>query len=122
MSQYEEDVIKLLTDIRELLVPLYAHYEPEYKGTKQKQLEEFLSTQTKQRIYSLLFDPRHLSQTDIAKEANTTQPSVSRLITALLEASLVQKDVDENGKDYYIDKIKLTKKHEAKNEKQSEPQ
>jgi DNA-binding MarR family transcriptional regulator len=117
MSQYEEDVIKLLIEIKELLTPISAHYEPEYKGTKQSQLEEFLSTETKRRIYSLLFDPRKLSQIDIAKEANTTQPSVSRLIASLLEVDLIEKDKDENGKDYFREKFKLTKNHENKNEK-----
>ncbi|MGA7195124.1 MAG: winged helix-turn-helix domain-containing protein [Anaerolineales bacterium] len=116
MRSYEEDVIKLLTEIKELLTPISAHYGPEYIGTKQKQLKEFLATETKRKIFSLLFDPNNLSQTDIAKLADTTQPSVSRLIASLLEAGLIEKDIDENGKEYFIEKFKLSEKPEAKNE------
>ena len=116
MSKYEEEVIKLLNEIKDLLTPVSAHYEPGYTGTKQKQLKEFLSTETKRKIYSLLFDPHNFSQTEIAKLATTTQPSVSRLIATLLEAGLIEKDVDENGKDYFVEKFTLSQESEAKNE------
>ncbi len=120
MNVPENPVQTLLKEIKELLIPISAHFKPEYIGTKQKQLDEILSTETKQKIYFLLFNPRKLSQSDIAKEANTTQPSVSRLIASLLDANLIEKDKDENGKEYYLDKFMFTEKLEAKNGKPSE--
>jgi DNA-binding MarR family transcriptional regulator len=120
MIESEESAIKLLAEIRELLIPIAAHFEQEYAGTKRKQLEELLSTETKQKIFLLLFNVQNLPQTEIAKLTNTTQPTVSRLITSLLDAELIGKGVDENGKDYYIDKYGLSRKVEIKNGKYAE--
>lgn len=116
MNIENEKVVSLLTEIRDLLVPISASFEKEYIGTRIDELDSLLSTETKRRIYALLFDNRKLSQTAIAKEAKTTQPTVSRLITSLLEASLIEKHTDENGQDFYQDKYNLSEKLEAKND------
>ncbi len=116
----QNPVLDVLNEIKELLIPISAHFEAEYIGTKQKQLESILSTDVKKKIYSLLFDTRKLSQSDIAKEANTTQPSVSRLIASLLETKLIAKDKDEAGKEYFIEKFSFATQLETKNGKTPE--
>jgi hypothetical protein len=106
-----DEILKILKEIRDLLVPISACFEEQFAeiqrerlGTKLKGLEALL-TPIRLKICPLLFDPRNLTQTQIAEEANTTQPTVSRFINTLLEHGWIEPD--ETGAAPYKDKFDL---------------
>ena len=78
----------------------------EYKE-KLEELEALLTTDERRNVFPLLFDLRHLSQAAIAKETDTTQPTVSRFINLLLEHDLIGQAKDETGTVVYVDKFDL---------------
>lgn len=117
-------ILEVLGNIRDLLVPISACFEDQYKeiqrqqlGSKLEELEALLATSQRRNIFPLLFDPRPLSQVDIAKEARTTQSTVSRFISALLEHGLIEQTRDETGAVIYKDRFSLRKLMEAQNER-----
>ena len=112
----DDQVLEVLREIHRLLVPISACFEDRHKEvikqqseTKFKELEPLLTDQ-RRLIFPLLFDSRHLSQVQIAEEANTTQPTVSRFISALLEQDLIDQGKDETGTVVYKDKFNLAKR------------
>lgn len=117
------EILQALKEIHDLLVPVSACFEDQYKEILQQQsevrfreLEPFLTAQ-RRLIFPLLFDSPPLSQVQIAEEANTTQPTVSRFINALLKHDLIDQAKDETGTVVYEDKFNLAKRMEDANER-----
>jgi Fe2+ or Zn2+ uptake regulation protein len=113
MSDSTREIVGLLEEIRDLLIPISASFEEQYREvqkqrreTKRKQLESLL-TDARRSVYPLIFDARRLSQDAIAREANTTQPTVSRFLSALLEAELIKQREDQTGATVYEDTYRL---------------
>lgn len=109
-----EEILEILRNIHDLLVPISTCFEEQSEeiqrrrfGPKFKELEALLTTELRRNIFPLLFDPRHLSQVDIAKEAGTTQATVSRFISALLKRDLIEQAKDETGTVICVDKFNL---------------
>ena len=107
----EHEVLILLGRIHDLLVPISACYQEQYRGIqrqrfeeKLEELESLLTTSKRRRIFSYLFDARGLSQADIAKEAGTTQATVSRFVSVLVEHDFVEQATDQAGTITYVDK------------------
>lgn len=122
MTQSNDDIRKLLKKIVQLLEPISACFEDEYRElqlqrteAKLDQLKKML-TPTRRRIYALLFDPRRLSQQAIASEAGTSQPTVSRFVSALLERGLIEQAKDRNGNVVYEDTLGLSTMMERSDE------
>jgi len=111
MSTDSDELLRVLYEIRDLLVPISACFEDKYSAVqrKAKKVESFKATLTpvRQRIYPLLFDARHLSQIEIAKEVDTTQPTVSKFVNMLLEQGLIGQFNNEDGMATYQDKYSL---------------
>jgi len=114
MTDSEKEFLEVLRRIRDLLVPISAYFGEQLAeiqrqrfGAKLEELEALLTTDLRRNIFPLLFDPQHLSQTAIAKETDTTQPTVSRFINVLLEHDLIGQAKDETGTVVYVDKFDL---------------
>jgi DNA-binding MarR family transcriptional regulator len=113
MSTSNDELLKTLKEIRDLLIPISACFEDQYlevqrqrKAEKQEAFRALL-TPTRREIYPLLFDPRRLSQVEIAEQGNTTQPTVSKFVNILLEQGLIEQVVDEDRVTVYRDKYNL---------------
>lgn len=123
MTDSRDDILQLLIEIRNLLEPISACFKDQFAEIQRQELgarfEEFeaLLTSKRRRIFPLLFDPRRLSQVEIAEEAGTTQPTVSRFISELLEHGLVEQTKDETGATAYEDKFGLTSLMGVRNER-----
>lgn len=119
-----EEILEVLKKLHDLLVPISACFEEQYEeiqrqrfGPKLEEVEALLTTSKRRKILPLLFDPGRLSQVDIAKEAGTTQATVSRFISALLKRGLIEQTKDETGTVAYEDKFNLKRLMEAQNER-----
>lgn len=113
MTGSDEEILEVLKKVHDLLVPISACFEEQFAeiqrqrfGAKFEELAALL-TPVRRAIFPLLFDSRHLSQVEIAKEANTTQPTVSRFVSELLEHGLIEQTKDETGTTVYEDKFGL---------------
>ena len=113
MSTSNDELLKTLKEIRDLLIPISACFEDQYlevqrqrRAEKQEDFRAIL-TPARREIYPLLFDPRRLSQAEIAGQVNTTQPTVSRFVNILLERGLIEQLEDEDGVTVYRDKYNL---------------
>jgi len=119
MVELEADVLAVLREIRDLLVPISACFEDQYTEIRRRhlgaRLDTFrnLMTDARKKIFPLLFDPRNLSQVEIAELAETTQPTVSRFVNILLEQGLITQSQDDNGHTKYGDIYNLRKELEA---------
>jgi DNA-binding MarR family transcriptional regulator len=119
MDGSNQDVLTALGEIRDLLIPISACFEEQYAEIQRqrlgRRLEVFrnMMTETRKRILPLLFDPRGLSQVEIAELANTTQPTVSRLVNSLLEQGLISEIEDADGRTKYKDIHRLMKELEV---------
>ena len=114
MTDSNKEILEVLRNMRDLLVPISACFDERlteiHRQRAREKLEELeaLLTDTRRKILPLLFDPRHLSQVAIAKDAKTTQPTVSRFINLLLERGLIDQIEDETGTQViYVDKFNL---------------
>ena len=114
MTDSEKEFLEVSRRIRDLLVPISAYFEEQLAeiqcqrfGAKLEELEALLTTDLRRSIFPLLFDLQRLSQVDIAKEAGTTQATVSRFISALLKRDLIEQTKDETGTVVYVDKFNL---------------
>jgi len=111
MSTDTDELLKVLYEIRDLLVPVSAYFEDKYSAVQRraKKAESFKATLTpvRRKIYPLLFDARHLSQVEIAGEVGATQPTVSRFVSTLLEQGLIEQFDNEGGITTYRDKYGL---------------
>ena len=108
------ELLETLREIRDLLVPISAGFEEQYLETQRRKLgsklgkfEETL-TATRKDIFPLLFDPRRLSQAQIAELAHTSQPTVSRFVAALVKEALIEQ-IEEEAGTVYRDKYGLAK-------------
>jgi DNA-binding MarR family transcriptional regulator len=115
MSTNDDELLEVAKEIRDILSRIYVCFEDQYleiqrkkAGEKLKALEAILTTPARRKIYSLLFDPRNLSQTEIAKEVQVSQPTVSLFVKELLGQDLIEQVKGENGS-VYRDKYDLTK-------------
>lgn len=119
MTKSEQNVLAVLKEIRDLLIPISACFEEQYAEIRRQRLgakvDTFrnMMTEARKRILPLLFDPRKLSQVEIAELANTTQPTVSRLVSILLEQGLIAQSEDADGRIKYEDKYDLVRELEA---------
>lgn len=111
MSTDSDELLRVLHEIRDLLVPISACFEDKYSAVQRraKKVEAFKATLTpvRRRIYPLLFDARHLSQVEIAEEIGITQPAVSQFVNKLLEQGFVERFNNEDGTTTYQDKYNL---------------
>jgi predicted transcriptional regulator len=124
MADSEKEILEILRKIHDRLVPISTCFQGQYEeiqrqrfGSKLEDLEALLTTPERRKVFSLLFSPRRLSQTDIAREAGTTQPTVSRFISMLLKRGFIERKKDETGTITYEDKFNLRKLMEAQNER-----
>jgi Fe2+ or Zn2+ uptake regulation protein len=113
MSISNDELLKILNEIRDLLIPISACFEDQYlevqtqrRAQKQEAFRALLTT-ARREIYPLLFDPRRLSQVEIAEQVNIAQPTVSRFVNTLLERGLIEQLEDEDGVTVYQDKYNL---------------
>jgi DNA-binding MarR family transcriptional regulator len=116
MSENNDELLEVAKEIRDILLRIFVCYEEQYTeiqrkkaAEKLKALKAVLTTSERKKIYYLLFDPRNLSQTDIAKEVKVSQPAVSQCVNALLGQDLIEQAKSENGKVVYKDKYNLAK-------------
>jgi hypothetical protein len=115
MSANNDELLETAREIRDLLARIYACFEGQYleiqKQKLGKRLEIFkaMLTPIRKKIYPLLFDPRHLSQVEIAKEASTSQPNVSKFVSALIDQDLIEQTKNSDGTITYHDKYDLVK-------------
>jgi hypothetical protein len=120
MTDASHEILEILEEIRNLLKPISACFDEEYREVRAREQEvrvqrfRRLLTPRRRRIYPLLFDPRRLSQVEIAREADTKQPTVSRFVSALLKSELVQERTDSSGNRVYVDRYDLRKVAEEK--------
>jgi DNA-directed RNA polymerase specialized sigma subunit len=121
-TKTEEQMLALLQEIRDLLKPISACHEEQYQELQTQQTKakiealKPLLTSVRQKIFRLLFDSKHLSQVEIAKKAGTTQPTVSRFISMLMDMEIIEPDEDDNGNVFYKDKYNLANNPEVLNE------
>jgi len=114
MSTSNDELLEVLKEVRDTLSRIYTCFEDQYleiqkqKAAKRREMFEDMLTSTRRNIYPLLFDPRRLSQAEIANEADTSQGTVSKFITALLDQDLIERIEDEEGNVTYRDKHDLT--------------
>lgn len=115
MGEPKDEVLAVLIEIRDTLNRVYTCFEDQYleiqknkSAEKVRILEAMLTTDIRKKIFPLLFDQRRLSQSVIAQNAQTSQPTVSRFVSELIENDLIEQ-VEENGKIIYHDKYELKK-------------
>jgi CRP-like cAMP-binding protein len=116
-NQTEKDrAIELLEEIKQLLIPIHDHFLAEYKerekhraflAQKQDELNSIVSGEPRLSVFSLLFEQKNVTQSDIAETVGCSQPTVSRLIVALKQADLIEEIDDEFGSSGYRNKYGL---------------
>jgi DNA-binding MarR family transcriptional regulator len=113
MPETNDELLTLVREIRNLLVPISACFEERFaeiqkqRWRPKREAFKAILTPTRRAIYPLLFDPRNLSQIEIAKELGISQPAVSRFVGMLQEQDLIDQSRDQAGKIAYIDKYNL---------------
>jgi uncharacterized membrane protein len=114
MDEPKGEVLEILLEIRDTLNRIYTCFEDEYLemqkrkyGEKVKAFEAML-TDVRKKIFPLLFDQRHLSQVEIAQTVGTSQPTVSKFVSSLIEKDLIEQ-VQEDDQIIYRDKYDLIK-------------
>lgn len=121
-AKSEEQMLVLLQEIRDLLKPISACHEEQYQELQTQQTKakiealKPLLTSVRQKIFRLLFNSKHLSQVEIAQKAGTTQPTVSRFISMLMDLEIIEPDEDDKGNIFYKDKYNLANNPEVLNE------
>ena len=116
MSTKDDELLEVAKEIRDILSRIYVCFEDQYleiqrtkMEEKLKALEAVLTTSARRKIYPLLFDHRALSQVEIAKEVQVSQPTVSNFVNLLLDQGFIEQTKNENGKATYHDKYDLAK-------------
>jgi DNA-directed RNA polymerase specialized sigma subunit len=114
MDNPNDEILEILSEIRDTLNRIYYCFEDEYLevqkrkyGEKVKAFEAML-TDARKRIFPLLFDTRQLSQGNIAKTVGISQPAVSQFVKLLIDNDLIEQ-VNENNRILYKDKYDLIK-------------
>jgi len=82
-------IIRLLEEIRDLLMPVSDEYLPAYAERRRTLLllQKVVTSREREKMYTLMDGTR--SQAEIAREVGVTQPAVSQFISALAENELV---------------------------------
>lgn len=95
LEMSNDEVVKLLREVRELLIPISDAFRGEYEERLRilGLLEEVVSTAGRRRAYPLMNGVR--TQTEIAKKARVSAAMVSRFVPLLLEAELI--DIVRDG-------------------------
>ncbi|GEM_PF-5601676 len=90
-----DESIRLLREIRDLLVPVSDAFQGEYEERLRilGLIEEVVNTGARKRVYRLMNGLR--TQAEIAKKAGVSPAMVSRLVPLLLEAELI--DIVRDG-------------------------
>jgi CRP-like cAMP-binding protein len=119
----QNEMMDILESIHELLVPISACFMDQYQeiqkrqvGAKLAHLRSLLNTAVRRRVFPYLFDPRGLSQVEIANEADTTQATVSRLISLLLREGFIDQKSGDGGPAEYVDTYDLRRLIEVADE------
>ncbi len=84
-----EEIIGLLAEIRDLLIPISDEFREAYEERRRKVrlLEGAVNTIQRRKMYMAMNGKK--TQTDIAQEVGVTQGTVSRFISALADQGLV---------------------------------
>jgi predicted transcriptional regulator len=115
MEKSDNDNLQVLLEIRDTLNRIYICFEKEYLEIQKQKYEEKIKkfeemlTDTRKKIFPLLFDQRHFSQVDIAKQVGASKQAVSLFVNLLLENDLIEQH-KEAGQVIYRDKYDLTKR------------
>jgi len=90
-----DEVVKLLREVRELLIPISDAFRGDYEERLRilAFLEEVVNTAERRRVYPLMDGLR--TQAEIAKKARVSAAMVSRFVPPLSEADLI--DVVRDG-------------------------
>jgi Fe2+ or Zn2+ uptake regulation protein len=107
MSTGNDELLEVAKEIRDLLSRIYVCFEDQYLDIQRQKAGEKL-TPVRRKIYPLLFDSRHLSQVEIANAVNTSQPTVSRFVSLLIDQGIIEQVEDEHGIKY-VDKFDFIK-------------
>ena len=97
------EVLKVLEEIRDLLVPISYCFKDKYLEIRRDETHEKLAaleellTPVRRKIFPLLFAPEGVKQVELAKQAETNQPNVSRLIGILLDGGFIEQSVNDEG-------------------------
>lgn len=122
MRDEEDNIQALLADIRDLLVPISGCFRLRYEQIQREQaeFEEFAESLTpvRRKVYPLLFDPRNLTQTEIAREVDANPSTVHRFVRALLERRWIEEDV--SGEARYREKLPFRHMMEVENDEGQE--
>jgi predicted XRE-type DNA-binding protein len=100
MDKERDEIMGILVEIRDSLNHISVCFEDQYleirmrKHGKKVEAFEALLTDSRKRIFQLLFDQRNLSQVDIAQAAGVKQPAVSKFISLLIENDLIEQISD----------------------------
>ena len=114
MEEQNDEVLKVLVEIRDTLNRIYTCFEDQYleieKQIYQKKVKilEAILTPDRRKIFPLLFDKKPLSQTEIADAVGVTQSAVSKFVSKLIENDIIEQ-VTEDGNNIYRDKYDLLK-------------
>jgi len=119
MTASNDELLTVLKEIRDILSRVYVCFEDQYREKQAQKAQEKLEalkgmmTPERERVYPLLFDHPRLSQAEIASRTDTSQPTVSRFIAALLEQGLIEETQSKNGSVTYVDKYDFLELMEA---------
>lgn len=116
MSTNDDELLEVAKEIRDILARIYVCFEDQYleiqrkkAGERLKLLKDALTTPVRKNIYSLLFDPRGLSQTEIGREVKVSRQAVGQFVDILVNQDLIEQVQSRNGKASYRDKYDLAK-------------
>lgn len=89
-EQQTQDMLALLREIRDLLVPIAEEFRPrhEQRQNTMRRMLEVISSKQRRRMYELMDGTR--SQTDIAEAIGVEPSTVSRFVQALENNDLVE--------------------------------
>jgi DNA-binding MarR family transcriptional regulator len=85
-----QEILTLLREIRDLLVPIAEEYRPKYeqRQTVVRTMYKIISSKQRMRMYELMDGTQ--SQTDIAEKIGVEPSTVSRFVQVLKKNNLVE--------------------------------
>lgn len=112
MDEHNNEILKVLIEIKETLNRIYFCFENQYfEIQEQKNIEkikvfESILTESRRKVFPLLFNEKHLSQSEISKIGGISQQAVSQFVKQLIDNDLIEQR-NENEKVIYFDKYDL---------------
>lgn len=105
MTGSTDDILMVLKEVKDLLLPISACFEEQYSEIRRQRWNELeaLLDPVRRRVYPLLFDRGHRSLRAIAKEAKTNHKRVKRFADTLVREGLITQTEDEPGEVVYRD-------------------